>query len=215
LNAIRSGKLNLAFPGLPNVPSVEALTFTEKIKKVGDLIAREEDSEVKTMAGIETKAKTSTGFLFCPRCGLRKPKDGGLKYCPNCGIKMIEEGPLPYIPKSTSDNKRATKNRIKERNTMEISESIYGLRKQNQFDKQTKVLGSVSGVEKADSGEYVDAINAFSEAIRTNPCDANSYFTRATLKVRIGDIEGARQDFIMCENCHRMVNSNLDDYPLV
>lgn len=41
-----------------------------------------------------------TGFLFCPRCGLRKPNSellgyyGG--YCPVCGCRMKEEHYLPY-----------------------------------------------------------------------------------------------------------------------
>ncbi|RPI72722.1 MAG: hypothetical protein EHM47_07605 [Ignavibacteriales bacterium] len=41
-----------------------------------------------------------TGFLYCPRCGLRKPKpeimDYYSGYCPACGCRMIEEAFLPY-----------------------------------------------------------------------------------------------------------------------
>lgn len=72
---------------------------------ITDHIANAEDSRVETMEEIEFKATVKTGFLFCPRCGLRKPKDNGSKYCPNCGCKMIEEGSLPYVPKSAMNNK--------------------------------------------------------------------------------------------------------------
>ena len=68
-----------------------------------DLIAGEADKEIEAMEGIVTKNKIKTGFLFCPRCGLRRPKDeifgyyGG--YCPYCGARMVEEGSLPYSSK--------------------------------------------------------------------------------------------------------------------
>jgi len=49
--------------------------------------------------------KIKTGFLYCPRCGLRKPKPEILDYysghCPACGCRMIEETFLPYKPKKT------------------------------------------------------------------------------------------------------------------
>ena len=42
-----------------------------------------------------------TRFLYCPRCGLRKPASEIFGYyagkCPSCGCKMIPEGSLPYI----------------------------------------------------------------------------------------------------------------------
>jgi hypothetical protein len=46
-----------------------------------------------------------TGFLYCPRCGLRKPISEILDYysgfCPTCGYRMIEELYLPYTPKKS------------------------------------------------------------------------------------------------------------------
>lgn len=207
------GKLNLVFPDLPNAQNVEVLIFTEKIEKAEDLIAGVEDSGVETVEKIKFKETLKTGFLFCPRCGLRKPKADGSKYCPQCGSKMIEEGPLPYVPRSTKNKKDVHKNRVKEGNTMESSDSIYGLMHKKQHDKNINVSGRILGFEKSDNGEYKNAINEFTEAIHINPNDAGSYFARATLKVRIGDIEGARQDFKICENCHR--KSNFKDYPLV
>jgi hypothetical protein len=106
LSAIIFGKLNLEFQDLQNVLSAEAVTFTEMIEKAEDLIASEEDKGVETMERITSKANSRTGFLFCPRCGLRKPKNeirgyhGG--HCPVCGCRMVEEGPLPYTSKKST-----------------------------------------------------------------------------------------------------------------
>ena len=86
---------------------------------------------------------------------------------------------------------------------------------QNQSRKNKNELSRISAVEKADNGDYQKAINEFSELIRLNPKDANSYFERAALKVRIGDIEGARQDFEMSEMCHRARNLTSSNYPVV
>lgn len=161
------------------------------------------------------KNRKSTGFLFCQRCGLRRPKNGNSKYCPNCGSKMIEEGPLPYITKSSSKNKNVNKKRTMEGSAMDMNDSIYRLMQQKQLDKKTAVLSRVSAVEIADSGNYEKAINELTKAIRTDPNDTGSYFARATLKVRIGDIEGARKDFIMCENCRHENKIDLEEYPLL
>ena len=49
------------------------------------------------------EGRISTGYLYCPRCGLRKPKNeifgyyGG--YCPSCGTRMVDEGSLPFTSK--------------------------------------------------------------------------------------------------------------------
>ena len=78
------------------------------------------------------------------------------------------------------------------------------------------VFHNISGIEKADSGEYEDAIREFTKAIGLNPIDEKSYFHRATLKVRLGDLEGAREDFKMAENCcHRKTNPKFEEYPLL
>jgi uncharacterized Zn finger protein (UPF0148 family) len=210
------GKLNLVSPDLPNAPNVEALISIGKIKKVGEPIAREIDRGGKdVMKDPRNRDSVPTGFLFCPRCGLRKPKDDGSKHCPNCGMKMIEEGAVPYVPKSTKDKKDANKIRIKEGNIMNRRDPFSGLTKQNKFNKSRNCLNNISAVERADSGEYKNAINEFTEAICINPNNAGLYFARATVRVRIGDIEGARQDFDMCEICHRFNNSKAEDYPIV
>jgi tetratricopeptide (TPR) repeat protein len=163
--------------------------------------------------GINIKA--TTGFLFCPHCGLRRPKEKGIKYCPNCGCKLIEEGPLPYSTRSYSIMEIIVKNKVKERRIMERVDSIFSLVQQNESRKNKNELSYISAVEKADNGDYQKAIDEFSELIRLNPKDANSYFARATLKVRIGDIEGARLDFEMSEMCHRTSNITSQNYPVV
>jgi DNA-directed RNA polymerase subunit RPC12/RpoP len=98
------GKLNLVFQDLLIARSAEVQIFIEKIVKAEDLIAGEADKGIETMKGIENKTQYKTGFLYCPRCGLRRPKSEDLGnyggYCPYCGSKMIDEGSLPYKAKS-------------------------------------------------------------------------------------------------------------------
>ncbi len=98
---------------------------------------------------------------------------------------------------------------------MAKGESIYDATQLNLFNKNKSVISSISAIEKADNGDFERAINEFSKIISLNPDDANSYFARATLKVRIGDIEGARHDFKMSEICRRKNNLTSDKYPLV
>jgi Flp pilus assembly protein TadD len=98
---------------------------------------------------------------------------------------------------------------------MNRSNSHNDLPQQSRLDIGSQVFHNISGIEKADSGEYEDAIREFTEAIGLNPMDAKSYFNRATLKVRIGDLEGAREDFKMAENCHRNMKTKIEEYPLL
>ena len=208
------GGLNLAFPGRPNVLSVEVQIFTETMEEE-DLIVREEGREMECLKGNGINIKSTTGFLFCPRCGLRRPKEKGIKCCPSCGCKLIEEGSLPYTPRSYSIKEVFVKNKVKERRIMERIDSIFSVMQQNQSRKNKNELSCISAVEKADNGDYQKAIDEFSELIRLNPKDASSYFARATLKVRLGDIEGARLDFEMSEMCHRTSNLTFKNYPVV
>jgi tetratricopeptide (TPR) repeat protein len=209
------GRLNLAFPGHPNVLSVEVQIFTERMEEEEDISVREENREMERLKKNGINIKATTGFLFCPHCGLRRPKEKGVKYCPSCGCKLIQEGPLPFAPKSYSIKEVFVKNRVKDRRIMEGVDSVLSLVQQNQSQKNRDDLNSISAVEKADNGDYKKAIDEFSELIRLNPKDANSYFARATLKVRIGDIEGARLDFEMSEMCHRTSNITSQNYPVV
>jgi len=58
---------------------------------------------------------------------------------------------------------------------------------------------NIIGVEKADLGEIDAAIRYFTEAIAVNPDDPRAYFNRATLRVKTGDIQGARSDFLFAK----------------
>ena len=83
------------------------------------------------------------------------------------------------------------------------------------------ILNSANNIEAnmvqymADSNKFDEAIKSVSDIIEENPLNANAYFTRATLKVRMGDIEGARADFKMSEACHRSTNFKFPEYPVV
>jgi len=81
--------------------------------------------------------------------------------------------------------------------------------------RNTQLYHNTLGIEKADSSNYEDAINEFTKLLNQNPNDVNAYFNRATLKVRIGDIEGARRDFKMSENCVHNNKLALEEYPLL
>ena len=83
------------------------------------------------------------------------------------------------------------------------------------LNEQNQVLHNIAGVKKADKGRYADAFKAFTRAIELNPKDADAYFNRATLKVRIGDLKGASLDFKMSENCHRDSGFMFANYPLL
>ena len=66
----------------------------------------------------------------------------------------------------------------------------------NAITHQDSIPFNIIGVEKADLGEIEAAIRYFTEAIAINPEDPRAYFNRATLRVKTGDIQGARADFI-------------------
>lgn len=55
------------------------------------------------MKDVRQNISKVTGFLYCPRCGLRIPRSkvSGDYFgcCPACGSKMVEEGPIPYSSK--------------------------------------------------------------------------------------------------------------------
>jgi tetratricopeptide (TPR) repeat protein len=64
------------------------------------------------------------------------------------------------------------------------------------LENRSPISLNVIGVEKADIGELEMAIRYFTEAIEIDPDDPRAYFNRATLKIKLGDIQGARNDFI-------------------
>jgi Flp pilus assembly protein TadD len=94
--------------------------------------------------------------------------------------------------------------------------SINEVHQKSLANNVTQAPHNISGIENADSGEYEDAIREFTKAIGLDPMDEKSYFHRATLKVRLGDLEGARADFKMAENCcHSKINPKYNEYPLL
>ncbi len=54
----------------------------------------------------------------------------------------------------------------------------------------------IKGISLADEGDLKAALENFDKAIETNPTNHIAYFNRATIKIDLGDIDGARNDFI-------------------
>ena len=53
----------------------------------------------------------------------------------------------------------------------------------------------VKGTLNADEGMLQEALDNFSRAIEANPNNYIAYFNRATIKIDLGDLEGAKNDF--------------------
>jgi lipoprotein NlpI len=54
----------------------------------------------------------------------------------------------------------------------------------------------IKGIFLADEGNLEGALENFNKAIETNPSNDVAYFNRATIKIDLGDIDGARNDFL-------------------
>ena len=185
---------------------------------VGELIVGEADKGEETMEARENKTQIKTGFLYCPRCGLRRPKSKMLgyykTYCPACGTRMIEEGSLPY--KSTSySNIRTFQKKLRLRYNLSRTNSYNNVNQNTIIDNEIKTLENHQGIEKSTKENYKNAIEELTELIRLNPRDFKLYFDRATLKVHAEDFEDARRDFELSEKCHRNSNIEFEDYPLL
>ena len=50
-------------------------------------------------------------------------------------------------------------------------------------------------------GRFKEAAEYFTKAIGLAPKDSSSYFNRATIKINLGDILGAKSDFALAESC--------------
>lgn len=83
---------------------------------------------------------------------------------------------------------------------LNLEQNIETVKIRHEFDEKDKIN---------------EAIKSISDVIESSPLNANAYFMRATLKVRAGDIEGARTDFRMSEACHRSSSIKIPEYPLV
>lgn len=58
---------------------------------------------------------------------------------------------------------------------------------------------NVRGVNAADNGNFKEALKSFSRAIEVDPHNFVSYFNRASVKMRLGDLQGAIRDFRLSE----------------
>jgi tetratricopeptide (TPR) repeat protein len=65
---------------------------------------------------------------------------------------------------------------------------------------------NIDGVTKADNGNYNEALEYFTKAIKNDPYNFISYFNRASIKMQMGDIEGARSDFKKAESLDPVQN---------
>lgn len=57
---------------------------------------------------------------------------------------------------------------------------------------------NIDGVLQADMGKYEKALEYFNKAIEKEPDNFISYFNRASVKMKLGDIDGAIIDFRKC-----------------
>ena len=71
---------------------------------------------------------------------------------------------------------------------------------QMRLNKIHKLFYNTKGVKKADEGKFKEASDCFTQAIELAPDDSMSYFNRATVKMNIGDFQGARSDFKLSES---------------
>ncbi len=63
------------------------------------------------------------------------------------------------------------------------------------INKTNNLCYNINGVGQADRGRYKEALESFTKAININPKDSKSYFNRASVKMELGDINGANLDF--------------------
>ncbi len=98
---------------------------------------------------------------------------------------------------------------------MHKNKTITEQKQQSQLNRYSQIFYNVAGIEKSEKGQNEEAIEYFTRAIKLNPKDATSYFNRATLKVCIGDIKGARSDFKKSENCYGENKLTITDYPIL
>ena len=93
---------------------------------------------------------------------------------------------------------------------MSKENSVNESKKKLRSDKYIQFSYKSNGVDKLK-----ETVDELSEAIILNPKEFKLYFHRATLKLNIGDIAGAREDFKMCEMLRRKISGRIDDYPYV
>lgn len=78
--------------------------------------------------------------------------------------------------------------------------------RQLRLNKVDNLFYNTEGVKKADDGKFKEAAEYFTKAIELVPEDSLSYFNRATVKINLGDILGARLDFALSESFQLSIN---------
>ena len=102
-----------------------------------------------------------------------------------------------------------------EESTLDRLNSLNGLKQKIQPHKNIQIFNDTRGTKKSGLAKYKEAIKELTDLITLFPKDTNLYFKRATLRVHIGDIQGARADFRMSENYDRDTNYEFKGFPLV
>jgi len=74
--------------------------------------------------------------------------------------------------------------------------------RQLRLNKADKLFYNAEGLKKADKCKFREALELFTKAVDLNPKDSLSYFNRATIKMDIGDILGAKLDFRLSQGCN-------------
>ena len=67
---------------------------------------------------------------------------------------------------------------------------------------------NLKGASKADEGNYHEALENFSKALDLNPEFSVALFNRATIKADIGDLKGAREDFMKMQEIESKRNED-------
>jgi len=67
----------------------------------------------------------------------------------------------------------------------------------------------VKGILMADEGNLKEALENFNKAIESNPNNHVAYFNRATIKIDLGDIDGARNDFFSFDRLRINLSGNI------
>jgi tetratricopeptide (TPR) repeat protein len=77
---------------------------------------------------------------------------------------------------------------------MDTSEIYLQSLKKLNLNEIMKLYLNIEGVKKADEGNFDKALEYFSKAIELSPKDTISYFNRASVKMYLGEINGAKSD---------------------
>ncbi|MBE0539040.1 MAG: tetratricopeptide repeat protein [Ignavibacterium sp.] len=70
---------------------------------------------------------------------------------------------------------------------------------------------NLKGSSKADEGKYKEALENFNKALKLNPESSAALFNRATVKADIGDLQGAKEDFIRVREIELKRNDELSE----